>query len=213
MLKFDTTGALLDTFDPATGPRGTDWIDLASNQVTLFYTSEGDSIKRYDLGADAQLSDFATIPPGDGAAYALRIRPNGEVMVAKTDKVYRLDAAGNIMQFYDTDDLPIPESSFFFALNLDPDGTSFWTAGFSTGNIYRINIETGAVITQFNAGPVSPSLAGLAVFGEITAVNPPPIDQVIPEVPFGTVIAGVAMAIGFAAYVGIKPQRLFRKRP
>ena len=209
VLKFDSAGTLLDTFDPAIQNRGTDWIDIASNQVTLFYTSEGTQIKRYDLGTKTQLADFATLP--ESPAYALRIRPNGEVMVAVTDKVYRLDATGAVMQTYDTE--TYGETSFFFAMNLDPDGTSFWTASYVTGNVYRINIETGALITSFNAGKLGNYVSGLAVFGEITAVIPPPIDQVIPEVPFGTVIAGAAMAIGFAAYVGIKPQRLFRKRP
>src|SRR5262249_7859269 len=28
--------------------RGTDWIDLASNQTTFFYTSEGNSVLRFD---------------------------------------------------------------------------------------------------------------------------------------------------------------------
>ncbi len=207
ILKFSSAEALLDSYNPdTTVGRGSDWIDLSVDQVTMLYTSEGTLIKRFDVGSDTQLSNFATLP--GGPAYALRIRPNGEVMVAASNNVYRLDSAGVVIQTYPK---PVTESSFLFALNLDPDGTSFWTAGYGSGNIYRIDIATGNVIKTFNADKFT-TLAGLAVFGEITAVIPPPIDQVIPEVPLGTVIAGIAMAIGFVAYAGNKPLRLHRRK-
>src|SRR5262249_39598327 len=67
----------------AVGPRGTDWIDLASNQTTLFYTSEGTNIRRFDTVA-GQLPNFANNLPGS-AAFALRILANGEVLVADTN--------------------------------------------------------------------------------------------------------------------------------
>src|SRR5437870_5653957 len=60
VLKFDSTGNSLATYAPATGPRGTDWIDLAADQCTLYYTSEGTSIKRFNVCTNTQLVDFAT---------------------------------------------------------------------------------------------------------------------------------------------------------
>jgi Big-like domain-containing protein len=168
--KFSPVGALLASYDVATGPRGSDWIDLASDQCTLYYTSEGNTIRRFDTCTNTQLSNFATAFTAAGSSstcYALRIRLNGEVMVACTDKVYRLSAAGTVIQSYP---LPAGETSFLFAMNLDPDNTTFWTAGFNSGNIYRINIATGAMVTQFSAG--SP-VKGLAIFGEITVARPP----------------------------------------
>jgi hypothetical protein len=161
VLKFDLSGTLLDSYNVATGPRGSDWIDLSADKCTLLYTSEGTLIRRYDVCADAQLSDFATLP--SGACYALRIRANGEVMVACTNNVYRLSSAGLLLQTYPK---PLTESSFLFAMNLDPNGTSFWTAGFFTANVYHYDITSGLVINSFTAVKDGPTLAGLAIFGE-----------------------------------------------
>lgn len=166
--KFDTAGTLLGEWSPATERRGLDWIDLAADQKTMFYTSEGSSVKRFDVSTGTQLSDFAT--GLQSPCYALRIRPNGEVMVACSNLVYRLDSAGSVMQTYPKS--AYVETSFFFALNLDLDGTSFWTGGFSTGNIYKIDIATGNQLTTFTAPPRRTSMAGLAVFGEITVARP-----------------------------------------
>jgi hypothetical protein len=160
VLKFDLTGAPLASYNVATENRGSDWIDLAADKCTLFYTSEGEDIKRYNVCTSTQLSNFATVPLGE--CYALRIRANGEVMVACTNQVYRLSPAGTLLQTYPK---PITESSFLFAMNLDPNGTSFWTAGYATGNIYRYDITSGAVITTF-AAALNTTLAGLAIFGE-----------------------------------------------
>jgi DNA-binding beta-propeller fold protein YncE len=70
--KFDAAGTLLATYSAATEERGTDWIDLAKDQCTLYYTSEGPSVKRFDVCTNKQLSDFAT---GLVQAYALRLLP------------------------------------------------------------------------------------------------------------------------------------------
>lgn len=158
---FTTTGTLLTQFDVATGPRGSDWIDLAADQQTLFYTSEGRTIFRYNVGTGSQLANFATLP-GSGTAFALRLLGDGGLLVADRSNVKRLDSGGNVIQTYDA-----LGEDFFFALNLDPDGTTFWTGGITSENVYRFNIATGALVTQFNTtAPVD--LAGLSVFGEIT---------------------------------------------
>jgi hypothetical protein len=170
VLKFAPSGASLASYNVAVGPRGSDWIDLAADQCTLYYTSEGPTIRRFDVCTNTQLTNFATNFTSTGSStvcYAMRIRPNGEVMVACTNRLYRLDALGTVIQTYP---LPAGETSFVFAMNLDPDNETFWTAGFNSGNIYRINIDTGAVITQFAAGS---AVKGLAIFGEITVARPP----------------------------------------
>ncbi|MEN3310684.1 MAG: hypothetical protein V7645_13 [Actinomycetota bacterium] len=161
VLKFDLSGALLDSYDVATGPRGSDWIDLSADKCTLLYTSEGTLIRRYDVCADTQLADFATAP--SGPCFALRIRVNGDVMVACSNFLYRFSPAGTLLQTYPK---PVTETSFLFAMNLDPDGLSFWTAGFSTGHVYHYDITTGAIIGTFTAVLDGPTLAGLAIFGE-----------------------------------------------
>jgi PEP-CTERM motif len=145
---------------PMTVSRGTDWIDLASNQTTFYYTSESTSVYRYDTGA-GQLSDFATGLSGS-TAYALRILSNGEVLVADSQLAALLDTGGNIIQTYS-----IANDSGLFALNLDPDGTSFWTGSFQTGNIYQFDIATAALLDTISTG--SSDLYGVSLYGEIQA--------------------------------------------
>jgi len=87
ILKFDPNGNPVATYDVATERRGSDWIDLAADQCTMFYTSEGFLIKRFDVCSNVQLSDFANI--GSSPSFGLRIRDNGEVLVASSNQVVR----------------------------------------------------------------------------------------------------------------------------
>jgi len=161
ILKFDPAGNLLASYAVATGPRGSDWIDLAADQCTMFYASESPNIRRFNVCTNTQLPDFASGLPAP--CFALRIRANGEVLVACSSEVVRLSPTGTILQTY-----TLPGGNNLFALNIDPDGTSFWTANIDqVGQIWRVDIATGAVITTFDANAFV-DVAGLAVFGERT---------------------------------------------
>src|SRR3989344_9264919 len=66
--RYDSAGVYQQSYDVGTENRGSDWMDLAADQKTMFYTSEGRLVKRYDVsGAGAQLADFAVLP-GSGTA-------------------------------------------------------------------------------------------------------------------------------------------------
>src|SRR5205823_8597304 len=67
VLEFSPTGAPLNTFTPATEDRGTDWIDLGPDGCTLYYTSEGTSVKRFNVCTNTQLTNLATGLPGSAA--------------------------------------------------------------------------------------------------------------------------------------------------
>jgi len=167
--KYDVAGNLLDTFDVAIERRGSDWIDLSSDQQTMFYTSEGALVKRYDVSSSTQLGDFADT--GVSICYALRLLPPGDgsdgLLVAATEDIRRLDSAGTVIQTYDA----TGENSWF-ALNLDPNGTSFWSGDFGTGNFYRFNIATGAIeVGPINTGTGGSTLFGICVAGEITVAK------------------------------------------
>lgn len=140
--KFDSAGHLLSSFSPAIESRGVNWIDLSTDQCTLSYTSEGTSVKRFDVCVGTQLADFATHL--SGPCYGLRVRANGEVLVACGTQVVRLDVGGAVLQSYTSDALAHP-----FALALDPDGASFWVGDRHTEQIVRFAIATGAVLRQF----------------------------------------------------------------
>jgi len=163
ILKFDSSGTPLASYDVAVENRGSDWMDLAADQCTMYYTSEGTTIKRYDVCADIQLPDFAS--GLHGAAFALRLLPDGGLLVADSQDIHRLDATGTIVDTYDEPSEP----SFFFALNLDPDGVHFWTAGYGSGNVYKFAIDpSGPPVLTFNAGILGYAVSGLAIFGEPT---------------------------------------------
>ncbi|MCG8460978.1 MAG: PKD domain-containing protein, partial [Holophagales bacterium] len=166
--RYDLQGQLLATFEPEIEDRGIDWIDLAADRCTLFYTSEGSRVLRFDVCTGQQLPDFAT--GLDDPLFALRIRPNGEVMVASYHRIYRLSPQGEVVATY------LDGSAGFFGLNLDPDGTSFWTAIYHGGRVSRVDIESGEVLSTFQPGPLVGPVAGISVFGELTAAgNRPPV--------------------------------------
>ena len=120
VLKFDPAGQLVASYPVQIESRGSDWVELAADQHTLYYTSEGHTIKRYDLATRKQLPDFATGLPGD-EAFQLRLLPDGSVLVADNQSILHLDSAGKTIQTYGY----APDNQWF-ALTLAPDGKSFW---------------------------------------------------------------------------------------
>jgi hypothetical protein len=181
--KFDKYGNLLDTFVVPTGTRGTDWIDLAGDQCTIYYTSEDTSVRRYNVCTRTALPVFANGLTGP-YCYALRLRPNREVMVACQDAVHRLSPQGANLHTYPRAAIGEADPNGLFAMNLDPDGTSFWTAGFSSGNVYHVDIASGSVLGSFNSG--AGGVAGLLVYDELhddtiflDGFDPPPVQAPI----------------------------------
>jgi hypothetical protein len=184
--KFNAAGLLVTQFDVATENRGSGWIDLAADQRTMFYTSEGRLIKRFDVVANTQLADFATLP-GNGMAFAFRLLPDGGLLVADSVDIKRLNSNGDVVKTYD-----VPGEDDFLPLNLDPDNTTFWAGSRSSGQVYRFNIVTGVLVKSFDVQP-SVLLAGLSIFG-----GPPPVNGQIPEP--STIILFVTGLAGFLFY-------------
>jgi hypothetical protein len=170
ILKFDSNGSLLKTITPTSVDRGTDWIDLSADQTTLYYAGEGPTIRTISAVTGLQGPDFET---GKGSQqFALRLLSDGGILVANGSNVLRYDSSGNIIRTY----TGFTGTSELFALNLDPDGTSFWTGdiGGST-QVFRVDIATGNILTHWAASKDGASeVAGVAVFGEITQGGPPP---------------------------------------
>ncbi len=178
--RYNSAGVYQQSYNALVDNRGTDWLDLAGDQKTMFYTSEGRAIQRYDVsGAGAQLADFALLP-GGGNAFALRLLPPGDgtggLLVADGGDIKRLDGTGLHVQTYD-----VAGEDAWFSLNLDPNGTSFWAGDFGTANFYRFNIATGVMeFGPINTGTGSNTLFGICLKGEPTAGVPK--DEVAPEI-------------------------------
>lgn len=177
--KYSSTGAAITSFTVVPDSRGADWIDLAADQCTMFYTSEGTKVKRFNVCTNTQLTDFAT--GLTGPVYSFRILPGGGVLVASTSKIQMLDSSGAVTgSYFGTG------SSTLFALNRDPDGTHFWSGDLNNGNVYKFVIATPSTQSSlFNAGVLT-ALGGLAVFGELVVSQPTPTPTGGTPVPTAT---------------------------
>jgi hypothetical protein len=164
LFKLDTNGNQLNDYFLVRDQGGINWIDLKPNDpCQIYYTSEGTLVKRFNVCTNTQLSDFASgLPPGSSGCFGLQIRTNGEVLVACDQTIVRLSSSGSIIQSYNPG-----SAADFFAIALDPDGVSFWAAAYTNGHIYKVNIASGTVGTNWIAAPSSGAgLAGLAVYGD-----------------------------------------------
>jgi streptogramin lyase len=158
LLAFDGFGVPLAAFDVVSEPRGSARIDLAADGCTMFYTSQGPNVKRFDVCANRQLPDFNLAPIPGGTAQALRILPDGGVLVAAVGDIVRLNASGVLVQRYDVPE----ETDLFLGLDLSGDGT-FWTSNYGSSNLYRFDIASGAVLSSFNTGTPSTTVKDVLV--------------------------------------------------
>ena len=155
--KFDSAGTPLGT----SGPGRVDWLDLKADQSTMLYTTESSNIMAVDVSTNTPLADFAS--GISGSAYALRVLSDGGVLLADGTDVKRLDAGGTVIQTYD-----IGGEDSWFALNLNPDGNSFWSGNFNSSNLYEFDIASGANTQTLNTGTGGYTLFGVGIFGEQT---------------------------------------------
>ena len=184
--KYDRAGTLLATYPVAVENSGSNWIDLTADGKTIFYTSEGRLIKRFDVSPDnppRQLDDFADLGNAGGSnvqLFALRLLPppDGGLLVADKRNIKRLNSVGTVVKEYDA-----PGENDWRSLNLDPNQASFWAGDATSGRFYQFNIATGAI----ERGPVSiqsGQLSGICVDGAFSAAqpaqaSPPPVTRLV----------------------------------
>jgi hypothetical protein len=158
--KYGPTGTLLGAYAADVENQGTGFLDLATDQDTVFYTSAGRHIKRYSLSG-GQLADFATLPSDGGEAQGLRVLPDGGVIVADRINVKRLNSSGSVTQTYSITPLTTAVP-YWYAIDLDGDGASFWVTEFNVAGtaydttISRVHLITEDVLTQFRGQPSPP---------------------------------------------------------
>ncbi len=199
ILKFDPSGAFVTAFDVGTESNGSCDLDLSSDQRTMFYTSEGRRILRYDVVADAQLADFAMLP-GSGNAFVLRLLPPGDgtggLLVADELEIKRLDGSGSVLQAYDA-----AGEDDWFALDLDPDGQTFWATSLATSNIYRFDIDSGSIVS----GPINTGSGFFSVYGVCVLPGSEPAVATVEVPALGRVgLLALAAAIALAGWTVLR---------
>jgi hypothetical protein len=154
LLRFDAYGNLTASYTVGTEAEGSDWIDLAPDGCTIFYTSQGTSILRFDACKGQQLPPFSSsLKEG----LALRILPDGGVLVANLDNIVHLDSAGRVVATY-----VASGEKCWASLALDHDGTSFWAADYCTSDVIRFDLTSGNQLFKFNTGTPANTVFGLA---------------------------------------------------
>lgn len=163
------------------------WMTLSSDQRTLFYTSGGRTIKRYDLLEGKQLPDFVDLSlsiftPSFPvfAAFGLQLLPPGDgsggLLLADFGNIKRLNPDGSLRQTYDS-----AEMDSWRVLLLNPNGTSFW--GTNGGAVYSFDIDEGKDAAFVFAADVQNAIVGLAVVEGVPTPEPAPTTPVIPTTP------------------------------
>lgn len=150
-------GGAQTSFPVAPDHQGAFWIDLAPDGCTMFYTSWGPNVKRYDVCANVQLANFNQAPVPGGTAHDLRVLPDGGVLVTTGQVITRLDASGAQVQTYE-----VPEASLWAGLDLVGDGT-FWAGNYQSSSVVRFDLATGAVRTSFNTNTPTATVVGIRV--------------------------------------------------
>lgn len=158
--EYDPIGVLFRELDLPVESGGVTYFDLAADQCTLYYTSEGTSILRYNVCTRTPLPPFVTgLPPLDNTAYAVRLLSprdgSGGVLLAAYTNILHFDAAGNLTGVYDA-----PGDNCWYGLALAADGTHFWATDpcFGTLTKFTINPSGGAPVL----GPMSVTNVTLA---------------------------------------------------
>ncbi len=146
VLKF-TLGQPPTAYSVAQENRGSFWIDLAPDNCTIFYTSWGADILRYNTCTRTQLPHFNAMPLPGGETHGLAILSDGGVLVSSGAVVSRLNATGIVVQSYSI----ASEPQYWAGLDLVGDGT-FWAVNYYTSNLHRFNLSTGALTQSFGTG-------------------------------------------------------------
>ena len=151
---------------PVDNTVGPGWIDLASDGVTIFYTSQGRTIRTFNTvtGTSAVYADLTGIT---GMLFAIRIMPPGDgsqgVLVADQSNVKLVTSAGVQQKFN------FGGNNNLQALSLDPlIPTAFWVGDASTNNFFRFDTSTNKKVSlKTGAG----TLGGICLDGGFTAAE------------------------------------------
>lgn len=158
---------LTQTFSvPVDNTFGPGWIDLASDGVTIFYTSHGRTIRTYNTQTQTA-AVYADLGNTSGTLYAIRILPPGDgssgVLVADQSNVKLVSQGGAFQKFN------FGSNNNLQALSLDPlIPTAFWAGDATSNNFVRFNIANNQKVS-LNTG--TGTLGGICLDGGFSAAE------------------------------------------
>ena len=158
VLKF-TSGQPPTSYPVQSETRGALWIDLAGDGCTLFYTSRGPDVKRFDVCANRQLRSFNLAPMPGGETRGIRILPDGGALVSSGAVVARLDADGALVRSYG---VASGEPQDWAGLDLGANGT-FWAINSATSSVFQFDLATGEVRGSVYTGTAANTAVDVAV--------------------------------------------------
>ena len=158
ILKLPAGSAVPVEYGVAEDLQGVFWIDLAADGCTIFYTSFGPNVKRFDTCSNVQLSDFNAAPLPGGFAQDLRVLPDGGILVSSGEVIVRLDVHGRVAQTYRGP----AESTLWAGLDLGERGT-FWAANYYSSKVSKFDLATGAIVRTFNTGSPANTVVGVRI--------------------------------------------------
>jgi outer membrane protein assembly factor BamB len=129
----DSTGAQL--LSRNTGSRA-DRIDLGADNSKLYFT---EYVHKGVFSLDRATGTMSIFNANFGN-YALRLLADDSMLVADESDIVLLDNRGKRVRTYG-----VAGNDNRFALDLDPDGKTFWSSDFETGLIQQFDIGTGSL--------------------------------------------------------------------
>jgi hypothetical protein len=150
LLKFDSSGTLTTTFAPTFDVGGVRWIDLAADGCTMYYTSSGLNVSRFNVCTTppTQLPNFPLPLESGAAALGLRVLPDGGIILAAAYDIRHLDASGNPVGI----PINIVNDNGLVGIWLDNNATTFWVSSFETGTVYKFDIASQTNLLEFSTG-------------------------------------------------------------
>ncbi len=158
---------------------GSNYLDLAVDQDTIYYTSSGTKIKVFSISGNMNLPDFATVTNAAGprpGTRGLRLLPPGDgtggMLVANGSEIVRLDGAGAVVSTYTPPDPLISQD--IDKVEISKDKTTFWASDQLSTRIYHFNLATTALIDTIETNLPAGQLSGFAIYnGYRAAISPP----------------------------------------
>jgi hypothetical protein len=160
---------------------GTDFVELSSDQETIWYTSGGRTIFRYNLTTSTQLPSFVTLPAEAGPRPGLRsvrLLPPGDgtggLLVCDGINVKRLNASGAVIKVYTPS--ATDRAQDLDKVELTQDATQFWVSDQFSASLFKFDLASGAQLADVSTFLPTGQLSGFVIYlGYRAGVSPNPI--------------------------------------